>query len=87
MSSYYKFIEGGRILSQKTVVPLLYELEIERGRTHKWMKNSKSKKVEVVGLVEEKVLQMSRELSEFRTRESKIKEKLQEENMRLKEKL
>jgi len=52
LSSYYKFIEGGRIIPKKISIPLLYELEIERGRTHMWMKIAKSKKVEDVGLME-----------------------------------
>jgi len=52
LSSYYKFIEGGRIILEKFAAPLLYELEIERGRTHRWMEIDKSKKVEDVGLME-----------------------------------
>jgi len=45
LTSYYKFIEGGRITPKKITIPILYGLEIERGRTHKWMKIAKSKKV------------------------------------------
>ena len=37
LRSYYKFIEGGRIIPQKFVVTLFYELEVEIGRTHKGM--------------------------------------------------
>jgi len=48
LGSYYKFIEGGMIIPEKFVEPLLYELEIERGRTHRWMQISKSKNVEDV---------------------------------------
>jgi len=34
--SYYKSIKGGRIIPQKFAITLFYELEEERGRTHKW---------------------------------------------------
>jgi len=87
LSSYNKFIEGGRIILETITIPLLYELDIERGRTHRWMQFTKSKKVEDVGLMEEKVIEMRKELSELRMGDSIMKEKLQEENMRLRERL
>lgn len=51
------------------------------------MQIDKSQKVEDVGLMEEKVLEMSKELSELRIRESTMKEQLQVENMWLRERL
>ena len=35
MVSYYKFIEGGRVIPEKFAIPLLYELEREREREEK----------------------------------------------------
>ena len=37
LDSYYRFIEGGRVIPQKFSIPLLFELEKERERTHRWM--------------------------------------------------
>jgi len=51
-------------------------LEIERGRTHRWMKFSKSKNVEDVDLMEEKFTKMGKELIDLRLRESIMREKL-----------
>jgi len=76
LSSYYKFIERGGVIPQKIVIPLLFELEAERGRTHRWMHISKSKKVEYVGLMEEKALEMGKELSELREKGSTMREQL-----------
>jgi len=87
LGSYYKFIEGGRIIPEKFEIPLLYEMDIERGGTHRWMKIAKSKNVEDVGLMEEKVTKTGKELSDFRMRESIMKEKLQAKNTRLRERL
>jgi len=44
LSSYYKFIEGGRVIPKKIAIPLFFEIEAERGRTHRWMQISKVKK-------------------------------------------
>jgi len=49
-------------------------------RTHRWMKIFKSKKVEDVGHMEEKLLEMGRELSELRDREHIMRSQLQAEN-------
>lgn len=57
-SSHYKFIEGGKIIPQTFAVPLFYELEEKRGRTHRWMQIAKSKKVQDAGLMEENVPEM-----------------------------
>lgn len=51
------------------------------------MKIAKSKNVEDVGLMEEKFVEMGKELSDLRMRESMMKEKLQAQNTRLREKL
>ena len=55
LDSYYRFIEGGRVIAHKFSIPLLFELEKERARTHRWMQISKSKGVEDIGQMEEKV--------------------------------
>jgi len=43
LSSYYSFIEGGKVIPHKFSIPLFFELEKERGRTHRWMKIEKIK--------------------------------------------
>lgn len=60
-------------LSHKFAIPLFFELEAERERTHRWMQIAKSKKVEDVGLMEENVLEMGKDLSELREKESTIR--------------
>ena len=55
LGSYYNLLEGGKIIPQNFAVPLFFKLEMERIRTHTWMQIAKSKKVEDVGLMEEKV--------------------------------
>lgn len=87
LESYYKFVEGGRIIPEKFSIPFFFELEKERGRTHRWMQISKSKKVEDMGLMEEKVIEQKKELNNLRLRDLIIREQLQTENIRLKEKL
>jgi len=34
LDSYYRFIEGGRVIPQKVAIPSFFELEKERARTH-----------------------------------------------------
>jgi len=51
-------------------------VEIERSRTHRWMQISKYRNVEDVGPMEEKVIEMGKELSDLRLRKSIMKEKL-----------
>ena len=51
------------------------------------MQIAKYKKVEYASLIEEKVIEMSKELSEMRMRDSIMKEQLQAENMRLIERM
>ena len=45
LHSYYRFIEGGKVIPQKFAIPLFFELEKERVRTHRWMQIAKSKGV------------------------------------------
>ena len=73
LDSYYRFIEGGRVIPQKFVIPLFFELEKERAITHRWMQISKSKRVEDIGHMEEKLKEMGRELSSLRDREAIMK--------------
>ena len=37
LETYYKLLEGGKIIPQKFAIPLFFELEKERVRTHRWM--------------------------------------------------
>ena len=61
-------------------IPLFFELERERARTHRWMQIAKSKGVEDVGHMEEKLKEMGREMSSIRDREAMMKSHLEVEN-------
>jgi len=37
LESYHNYFEGDRIILEKFVIPLFFELDKERGRTHRWM--------------------------------------------------
>lgn len=37
LASYYNLLERGKIIPQKFAIPLFYELEKERVKTHRWM--------------------------------------------------
>lgn len=74
------------MIPQKFAVPPFFELEAERRRTHRWTQIAKSKKVEYVGLMEEKVLEMGKELSEL-SEESTMREQLHAESRWLRKKL
>jgi len=82
--SYYRFIEGGRVIPQKFSITLFFEIEKDRIRTHKWMQISNSKGVEDIGHMEEKLKEMSKELSILRDREAIMKDQLEAENAWLK---
>jgi len=56
---------------------LFFELEKERARTHRWMQIAKSKWVEDIGNMEEKLKEMCRELSGLRDREAIIRNQLE----------
>lgn len=55
LSSYYNFLEAGKIIPQKFTVPLFFALEEERVRTHTWMKIAKSKGVADIDPLEEQL--------------------------------
>lgn len=61
-------------MPEKFVIPLFFELERERSRTHRWMKIKKHENVEDVGLMEEKLNKMRKELNNLRVMESIMKE-------------
>jgi len=66
IDSCYRFIVGGRVIPQKNSIPLSFELEKQRARTHRWMQIGKSKGVEDTGHMEEKLKEMGSELSSLR---------------------
>jgi len=80
LNSYYRFIESDRVIPQKFSIPLFFEFEKEMEITHTWMQISKSKGVEDVGNMEEKLKDMSRELSSIRDREALMKAQLEAKN-------
>jgi len=80
LDSYYWFIEGGKVIPQKFSIPLFFELEKERARTHRWMQITKSKGVEDIGHMEEKLKEMGRELSGLRDRETTMRNQLETKN-------
>ena len=84
LSSYYKFLEAGKIIPQKFTVPLFFALEEERIRIHTWMRIAKSKGVADIGPLEEQVRESRKELAMVKHVESIQRSKLQEENELLK---
>ena len=77
LDSYYRFIEGGRVIPQKFSIPLFFKLEKERAGTHRWMQIAKSKGVEEIGHMEENLKEMGKELSSLREREAIMKAQLE----------
>jgi len=69
------------------MVPLFLALEEERIRTHTWMRIANSKGVANIGHLEEQLKESRRELAMVKHVESSQREKLQEENELLKQKL
>ncbi len=49
LTSYYNFLEAGKIIPQKFTVPLFIALEEEKVRSHTWMQIAKSKGVADIG--------------------------------------
>jgi len=78
--SYYRILEGGKIIQQKFAIPLFFELEKERVRTHRWMQIAKSKGVEDIGHMENKLREMGRDLSALRDKEAITRIHLENEN-------
>lgn len=78
------------MIPQKFAVPLFYQLEEERARTHQWMNLDASKGVHYIGAMEGKVVELGKDLSDVRLKELILKEKLhkaQAENVELQEQL
>lgn len=76
----YRFSEGGGVIQKKFFIPLFFELEKERERTHRWMQIAKSKRVEDIGHMEEKVKEVGRELSSVRDIEAMMKAQFEANN-------
>jgi len=87
LASYYNLLEGGRIIPQKFAIPLFFELEKERVRTHRWMQIAKSKGVEDVGHMKNKLREIGRELRALRDRESITRSHLETKNELLRRQL
>lgn len=87
MASYYNLFEGGRIIPQKFAIPLFFELEKERIRTHRWMQIAKSNGAKDVGHMEDKLREMGKELSDIRNREAITRNHLETENELLRRQL
>ena len=80
LDSYYKFIEGDKVIPQKFSIPLFFELEKEITKSHIWIQIAKSKRVEEIGHMEEKLKEMGKELSSLRDREAIMKNQLETED-------
>ena len=80
LDSCYWFIEGGRVIPKFFSIPLFFELEKERARTHRWMQIAKSNGVEDIGHMEEKLKEMGRDISGLRDREAIMRNQLETEN-------
>ena len=78
--SYYNLLEGGMIIPQKFAIPLFFELEKERVRTHRWMQIAKSKGVDDISHMENKLREMGRELSALKDKETITRSHLENEN-------
>ena len=50
LGSYYNLLEGGRIIPQKLSIPLFFELEKERIRSHRWMQITKSRELRILAI-------------------------------------
>ena len=84
LSSYYTFLEAGKIIPQKFAMPLFFALEEERIRTHTWMKIAKSKGVADIGPLQEQLKEVRRELAMTNHVANCQRAQLQEENQKLK---
>ena len=87
LSSYYNFLEVGKIIPQKFTVPLFFALEEERVRTHTWMRIAKCKGVADIGPLEEQLKEARRELAMEKHVGNCQRVFLQEENEQLKRQL
>ena len=69
---------------------MFYQLEEQRPCTHNWMKHTTSKGVYDIGVMEGKVVELGKDLSNVRLQESVLKEQLNKshaENVALQEQL
>lgn len=87
LRSYYAWIEAGNILPNHFAVQLFFELDKERGRTHRWMQINKSKVLEDVAIMEDKMKNIGEEMAELKFKEANICGHLQKENKKLKAQL
>ena len=87
LGSNYILLEGGKIIPQNFAVTLFFELEKERVMTHTWMQITKSKGVEDIWKMENKLREMGKEFSMVRHIESIRRAQLEEENEIWKKKL
>ena len=83
LTSYYNFLEAGKIIPQKFTVPLFFALEEERVRTHMWMKIAKSKGVADIGPLKEQLKVAWQELAMAKHVANCQLVSLQEENEKL----
>jgi len=63
LGSYYNLLESWKIIPWKFYVSLFFELEKERVRTHTWMRIAKSKGVEDIDHMEDKLKELRGELA------------------------
>ena len=85
LSSYYNFLEAGKIIPQKFTVPLFFALEEERVWTHTWMRIAKSKGVADIAPLEDQLKEARRELAMEKHVGNCQRVFLQEENEKLKQ--
>ena len=83
LSSYYNFLEAGKIIPQKFTVPLFFALEEERVHTHTWMKIAKSKGVADIGPLQEHLKEARSEFSMAKHVANCQRVFLQEENQKM----
>lgn len=83
LSSYYTFLEAGKIIPQKFSMPLFFALDKERIRTHTWMKIAKSKGVADIGPLQEQLKEARSELAMAKHVANCQRVQLQEENQKL----
>ena len=83
LSSYYNFLEAGKIIPQKFTVPLFFALEEERVCTHTWMQIVKSKGVADIGPLQEQLKEVRSEFAMAKHVANFQRVYLQEENQKL----
>jgi len=75
------------VIPKNFSIPLFFELEKERARTHQCMQIAESKGVEDIGHIQEKLKEMGKEISGLRDREEIMRDQLERENAWLRGKL